>query len=96
MKSSFGYILILSIISSFAHSEDQRTDMVLIPAGEFQMGSNDYNSEKPIHAVYEDAFYMDKHEVTNAEYYKFCLATKRQLPEFWGIEKYKCGPKYPD
>ena len=47
-------------------------DMVLIPAGEFQMGSNNGNmDEKPVHTVYVDAFYMDKYEVTNAQYKKF-------------------------
>lgn len=47
-------------------------DMVLIPVGEFQMGSNDGNmDEKPVHTVYVDAFYMDKYEVTNAQYKKF-------------------------
>ena len=46
--------------------------MVLIPAGEFQMGSNDGdNDEKPVHTVYVDAFYMDKYEVTNAQYKRF-------------------------
>ncbi|MCY4552505.1 MAG: TonB family protein, partial [Candidatus Poribacteria bacterium] len=46
--------------------------MVLIPAGEFQMGSNDGDEdEKPVHTVYVDAFYMDKYEVTNAQYKVF-------------------------
>ena len=48
--------------------------MVLIPAGEFRMGSNDQTREKPIHSVYVDAFYMDKYEVTNAEYAEFLNA----------------------
>ena len=54
--------------------------MVLIPAGEFRMGSNDAETrsdekdEIPIHSVYIDAFYMDKYEVTNAEYREFVLA----------------------
>ncbi len=42
--------------------------MVLIPAGEFQMGSNESDDEKPVHAVYIDDFYIDKYEVTNAQY----------------------------
>ena len=49
-------------------------EMVLIPAGEFQMGSNDNdaeNDEKPMHTIYIDAFYIDKYEVTNAQYKKF-------------------------
>ena len=48
--------------------------MVLIPAGKFQMGSMDNEDEEPIHPVYVDAFYMDKHEVTNLDYKKFVLA----------------------
>ena len=49
--------------------------MVLIPAGEFQMGSNTGNpDEKPEHTVYVDAFYMDKYEVTNADYAAFLNA----------------------
>ena len=55
---------------------DVPEDMVLIPAGEFQMGSIDADAdadddEKPVHTVYVDAFYMDKHEVTNAAYKAF-------------------------
>ena len=46
-------------------------DMVLIPAGEFQMGSSENTDEQPVHTVYIDAFYMDKYEVTNAQYKKF-------------------------
>ena len=47
-------------------------EMMLIPAGEFQMGSNTGDGdEKPVHTVYVDAFYMDKYEVTNAQYKRF-------------------------
>ncbi len=43
--------------------------MVFIPAGEFQMGSEGGDSdERPAHRVYTDAFWMDRHEVTNAMY----------------------------
>ena len=46
--------------------------MVLISADEFQMGSNDGDdNEKPVHTVQVDAFYMDKYEVTNAQYKQF-------------------------
>ncbi len=46
--------------------------MVMIPAGEFQIGSNDgEDDEKPVHTVYVDAFYIDTHEVTNAQYKTF-------------------------
>ena len=51
--------------------------IVLIPAGTFQMGSNDPeadNDEQPVHTVSIDAFFMDKYEVTNLEYQQFVLA----------------------
>ena len=51
--------------------------MVLIPEGEFQMGSNDGdadNDEQPVHTVHLDAFYIDANEVTNAEFKDFVLA----------------------
>ena len=45
--------------------------MMYIPAGEFEMGSNDGGSdEKPVHIVYLDAYWMDETEVTNAMYAK--------------------------
>lgn len=57
--------------------------MVLIPAGEFQMGSNDGDSdEKPVHTVYVDAFYMDIYEVTNAQYKQFVNANPQ-----WGKDR---------
>ena len=49
-------------------------DMMFIPAGEFEMGSNDKDAEddeKPRHSVYLDAFHIDRYEVTNAHYKKF-------------------------
>ena len=56
--------------------------MVLIPEGEFEMGSNDGNpDENPVHTVDIDAFYMDRYEVTNAEYAAF-LNDKRKHLEY--------------
>ena len=54
--------------------------MVLIPAGQFQMGSNDdeaQNDEQPVHTVHIDAFFMDEHEVTNLDYKEFILENPR-------------------
>ena len=50
--------------------------MVFIPAGEFEMGSNDEEAgsdEQPVHTVYVGAFYMDRYEVTNFEFKEFLL-----------------------
>ncbi len=50
--------------------------MVLVPAGEFTMGSDAGDpDEKPVHQVYLDTFYIDKYEVTN-ELYKICEDSK--------------------
>ena len=48
--------------------------MVLIPAGSFEMGSDDADaddSQQLVHTVHLDAFYMDVYEVTNAQFKVF-------------------------
>ena len=45
--------------------------MVAVPAGEFTMGGESADNVKPAHKVSVRFFYVDKHEVTNAEYKKF-------------------------
>jgi len=60
--------------------------MAWIPGGEFSMGANDppdmekvgmkaTEDARPIHRVYVDGFFMDKTDVTNAEFAKFVQAT---------------------
>jgi formylglycine-generating enzyme required for sulfatase activity len=62
-------------------NEKDGAQMVLIPAGEFTMGSDEwYNDEHPPHKVYLDAFYIDKYEVTNALYKKFVQETGHRVP----------------
>ena len=71
---------------------DDGAEMVLIPAGEFLMGSdNDEADEKPVHPVYVDAFYMDKYLVTNAQYKVFVDANPQ-----WRKDLYWNGGSYPD
>lgn len=62
--------------SSFSVTEikdSMGVSMVLVPAGDFIMGSDiGLEDEKPVHTVYLDAFYIDKYEVTNV-IYKACV-----------------------
>lgn len=51
-------------------------EMVWIPGGSFWMGSRDgHPDEQPVHKVTLDGFWMDKTEVTNAEFERFVRAT---------------------
>ena len=64
------------ITSQGGTGDDLRTPpegMVLIPAGEFQIGSRYADNELPVRTVYVDAFYMDATKVTNAQYKAFLL-----------------------
>jgi len=61
-------------------------DMVLVPEGKFSMGSSgkaidEDAAEKPIHEVTLPAFYIDKCEVTNAQYAAFLNAVKATKDE---------------
>jgi formylglycine-generating enzyme required for sulfatase activity len=50
--------------------------MVLIPKGSYDLGAGDiYPEEDPARKVQSEAFYIDRHEVTNAEFSKFVKAT---------------------
>ena len=52
--------------------------MVMIPSGDFLMGSNDEQArddESPLHPVHVNAFWMDITEVTNLQFKEFVDAT---------------------
>jgi formylglycine-generating enzyme required for sulfatase activity len=58
--------------------------MVLIPSGEFVMGSSAASDERPAHRVYLDAYYLDAFEVTISRYAKFIESvTTQQAPHQW-------------
>jgi len=49
--------------------------MVFIKGGTFQMGSKEFEDAQPIHAVTIHDFWIDEHEVTNAQFARFVEAT---------------------
>jgi formylglycine-generating enzyme required for sulfatase activity len=60
--------------------------MVLIPAGEFWMGSPDnegQEDEHQRHRVYLESYFMDRFEETVSRYAEFLRSTDRQAPDYW-------------
>ena len=66
---------------------DDGSTMILIPAGQFQMGGQEedvadqpdgrlltYHAERPVHTVHVSTYYIDKHEITNSQYRQFLEA----------------------
>lgn len=49
--------------------------MVWIPGGTFQMGADEFPDARPVHSVSVKGYWMDEHEVTNAEFARFVTAT---------------------
>ena len=84
-------------------------NMVLIPAGEFWMGrthttsleqaiilERDRRDDQPAHKIHIDAFYLDKYEVTNADYARFVEATGAAKPWHWpGGKVAKAEERWP-
>jgi formylglycine-generating enzyme required for sulfatase activity/serine/threonine protein kinase len=64
--------------------ETIKADLVEIPGGTFQMGRNDGPpQERPEHSATVQKFYMDRTEVTNAEYAEFVHETNYEPPSHW-------------
>ena len=75
-----------TVISNVAAPASIPDGMAWIPGGEFSMGANDppdmdevgmkaTEDARPIHRVYVDGFFMDKTDVTNAQFEAFVKAT---------------------
>jgi formylglycine-generating enzyme required for sulfatase activity len=64
-------------------------EMVLIPAGEFWMGSDENADEKPRRRVHLDAYYIDKYEVTNAQFKAFADARGYGRQELWSPDGWR-------
>ena len=72
--------------------------MVFVPAGDFLMGSTAEDvlkwadvDEFPQRRVWVDDFYIDVHEVTNAQYKVFLDSTDVEAPSRWVNRRYGIG-----
>ena len=80
--------------------EKDGKEMVLIPAGSFEMGDHflveGYANETPVHTVTLDAFYMDTHEVTVGQFREFVNQTGYSYDRWNDVAtKYSPGDNYP-
>lgn len=60
--------------------------MVLIPEGEFVMGTDSLKTDaqnRPEHRPFLPAYYIDKYPVTNAQYARFVAETNHRPPLHW-------------
>ena len=67
-------------------SSDLLPELVLIPAGDFLMGSEDAEEdERPVHRVHVDDFLLGVQPVTNAEYSRFTRDTGHRSPAIYEL-----------
>ena len=57
-----------------------KREMILIEGGTFTMGSNEGDEQRGEHTVTVPSFYLDKYEVTNAEYAEFIKDAHKPAP----------------
>ncbi len=88
----FLFSLILNFFQlSIAKAEPLAPEgMLYIPEGYFPMGDSDskFADESPQHFVYTSPYFIDKYEVSNAQYRSFIEATGHPEPEFWEDERF--------
>ncbi len=105
LKPTLGFIVLINLLACTLQPAPE--GMILIPSGEFTMGTDLvdkknhalgvgltkpwFADESPERRVDTQAFYIDKFEVTNRQYYIFCQATDHKPPRFWGGPKYREG-----
>jgi formylglycine-generating enzyme required for sulfatase activity len=74
----------LALLAKTQAKQEDPTEWVLVPAGEFEMGAEGSPAgpdEGPRHRVFLDAFQIGKYEVTNRQYHAFVKATGHRVPE---------------
>ncbi len=97
MRQKVCAIVVVSLLMSVLGMAQTAPDgMSLVPAGEFWMGrvhmffwdeihwtDRDRLDDQPSRQISLDAFYMDKYEVTNADYQRFTNTTSHRRPWHW-------------
>jgi len=74
------------------------SEMVLIPAGSFEMGDHingRYPDELPVHEVELGTFYMDAHQVTVGQFKKFVAASGYGCGDWENVAEYSPTDEHP-
>ena len=84
LQVGLGVVLMAGAISiaTAADMPSSDKDMVLIPKGEFTMGSNEHSDEAK-HQVVLDAYLIDKFEASNTRYKEFMKGSGHSAPAYW-------------
>jgi sulfatase modifying factor 1 len=103
-KTLLTILLIVCAAVPLAAQTAAPENMVQIPAGKFWMGRAytiytdsadlvplDKLDDRPANNLYLDTFYIDKYEVTNADYTKFLQVTGGKPPWHWPQGKFEAG-----
>ncbi len=92
-------VLLASALTGLADQTPMGKDeapMIVIPAGEFVMGTDDGRSnERPEHKVWLPAYAIDTFEVTMGRYSRFLDATGHEAPPLWDYEAAGKVPERP-
>ncbi len=64
-------IIIMFLLIAINVFSQNYSDFIFIKGGKFKIGNNNFSDEKPVHKVVISDFYIQNHEVTNAEYVIF-------------------------
>ncbi len=103
MKINAGRILLCAVSLSFAplmsnaagpdSKADAAIQWVKLPAGSFQMGSDQWSDTRPVHTVAVKSFAMAKTPVTNKQY-RACVEAKACTP-IKECDGYRAGDNVP-
>jgi formylglycine-generating enzyme required for sulfatase activity len=101
------YITLLFVLTISGCLEKIPTEMILIPSGEFTIGTNHideenhalslglnkpwFADESPERRINIPDYYIDRFEVTNLQYFIFCQATDHKPPRYWKGQKFPEG-----
>ena len=100
----FAFLLLIGLSTTAQEAEQitwekDNSQMVLIPAGSFEMGdhfSEGGDDELPVHRVTLDGFYMDKTEVTVGQFKAFLADSGYSWGGDWAnVAGYSPGDDHP-